>query len=157
MPRGVYERKEGTKNRIRKAKMGDKNPRWDGGNSDYPDHAELKRVRIEVLKRAEGKCEICGKPAKVVHHKDENKSNHSLDNLIALCFNCHESLHCDDNGKSIRGKPTKYGMKYGMTLKEIAKVFGVCTSTVCYWINKYPEKKLWMEGKLEEIKKEKNI
>ena len=157
MPRGVYKRKEETKNKMRKAKMGDKNPRWNSGNSGYPNHTEFKEARLEVLKRTKGKCEICGEPAKMVHHKDENKSDHSLDNLIALCFNCHESLHCDNNGKSIRGRPTKYGIKYGMTLKEIGRLFGVNTSTIYHWINDNPEKRLWMEGRLKEIKEKKNI
>lgn len=130
---------------------GENNPRWNGGNSKYPDHAEFKRARIEVLKRSKGKCEICGKPADLVHHIDEDKSNHSLDNLIASCFDCHEPLHRNSDGISVKGKPTKYGLKYGMSLREIAKIFEVCPSTIYYWL-KNPEKKRWVEEKINRIK-----
>ena len=136
-------------------KKGENNPRWNGGNSQYPDHAELKRVRIEVLKKSKGKCEICGNTAKIVHHIDGDKSKHLINNLIALCINCHESLHYDDEGKSIvRGNiknkerpTTKYRNIYGMTMSEIAKKFGVTTQAVYYWVNN-PEKKKWLEDKM---------
>jgi len=127
--------------------IGENNPRWNGGNSDYPNHTEFKRARIEILKKSKGKCEICGELAKVVHHIDGDKSNHSIDNLIALCRDCHEPLHCDNNGKSIKGRPTKYGSIYGMPLREIANIFGVCPSTVHYWL-KNPEKEKWLKEQL---------
>ena len=65
-------------------KIGTNNPRWNNGNSEYPNHSEFKRARIKVLQRSKGKCEICGAPARLVHHIDGEKNNHSLDNLIAL-------------------------------------------------------------------------
>ena len=129
---------------------GKNNPRWNGGNSEYPNHSEFKKNRIKVLQRTEGKCEICKEPAKIVHHIDGDKSNHSLENLIAVCFNCHDTLHCNANGRSIKGRPTKYGIKYGMTLKQIAEIFGVTITTVHHWIHKNPEKKAWMEKQLKE-------
>ena len=135
----------------RKAMTGENNPRWNGGNSEYPNHIEFKKARIIVLKNTKGKCEICGEPAKMVHHLDGDKSNHNIDNLIALCWGCHEPLHSDDNGKSIKGRPTKYGGIYGMPLRKIANIFGVVPSTIHYWI-KSPEKRKWLEGKLKELK-----
>jgi len=133
----------------REAMKGENNPRWNGGNSDYPNHAELKRIRIEVLKKSKGKCEICGKPAKVVHHIDEDKSNQKIDNLIALCRNCHTPLHCDDEGKSNRGRrpSAKYCNIYGTTIEEIANKFGVTNNAVYYWI-KTPEKEKWLKEQL---------
>ena len=129
---------------------GENNPRWNGGNSDYPNHAELKRIRIEVLKKAKGECEICGKPAKIVHHIDENKGNHSIDNLMAVCEDCHKTLHYSINDKYVRGRlTTKYNIIYGMTIKEIAKKFGVTIHSVYYWL-KNPKKKEWLEKKLSE-------
>ncbi|MBA7538345.1 hypothetical protein ES705_30620 [subsurface metagenome] len=133
------------------SKKGEKNPRWDNGSSEYPDHAELKRARIKVLKRSKNKCEICGKQAVIVHHIDGDKSNHNIDNLIAVCLECHEPLHCDDTGKSFKGRPTKYGIIYGMTLKEIAIRFGVSYGTIYNW-NNNPKKKKWLEEKLSEYK-----
>jgi len=129
------------------SKKGENNPRWNGGNSDYPNHAEFKRARIEVLKKSKGKCEICGEPAKIVHHVDGEKSNHDINNLIALCWGCHEPLHCNNNGKSVKGRPTKYGSIYGMPLRELANIFGVCPSTVHYWL-KNPEKEKWLKEQL---------
>ena len=60
---------EESRKKMSEKKKGENNPRWNGGNSQYPDHAELKRVRVEVLKKSKGKCEICEKPAKIVHLK----------------------------------------------------------------------------------------
>lgn len=28
-----------------------------------------------------------------VHHKDEDKTNNSMDNLVTLCKGCHQRLH----------------------------------------------------------------
>lgn len=56
----------------------------------------------------ENKCECCGisewqgKPIQCeLHHKDGNKFNHSLDNLIILCPNCHSQT---DNFRFKQGK-----------------------------------------------------
>ena len=141
---------EKAKEKMRLIKIGKNNPRWNDGNSEYPNHAEFKRARIEILKRSKGKCEICGKPAKIVHHIDGNKNNHNLSNLIAVCFECHEALHCDNNGKSIRGRPTKYKLAFGISQKEMAKMFDVTTATICNWI-KNPKKKLWLENELKKV------
>ncbi|MBA7590000.1 hypothetical protein ES708_32099 [subsurface metagenome] len=135
----------------RETMKGENNPRWNGGNSEYPNHAEFKRARLEVLKKSKGKCEICGKLAYLVHHIDGDKSNHSIDNLVALCFDCHEPLHRNSDGVSVKGKPTKYGLKYGMSLKSIAKMFRVCPATIYYWLG-IPEKRKWLEQKLKENK-----
>lgn len=44
----------------------------------------------------EPKCAICGYDDEIelleVHHKDENRNNNSLDNLIILCPICHKKL-----------------------------------------------------------------
>jgi len=135
-------------------KKGEENPRWSGGNSDYPNHSEFKRNRIKVLQKVEGKCEICGKQARIVHHIDGEKSNHVLNNLIAVCFSCHDILHYDYDGRAVKGRPTKYGIKYGMTLKQMGEIFNVSTATIYCWIHKSPEKREWFERKLKELRKE---
>ena len=39
-------------------------------------------------------CVICGDTKNLhIHHKDKNKHNDSLDNLIVLCSQCHNSIH----------------------------------------------------------------
>lgn len=39
------------------------------------------------------KCEICGKTAHHLHHKDENHKNNKPDNLQYLCTLCHAKVH----------------------------------------------------------------
>jgi len=129
--------------------QGENNPRWNGGNSEYPNHAEFKRARIVVLKNSKGKCEICGEPAKLVHHIDGDKSNHDINNLMAVCLKCHEPLHCDDNGKSIKGRPLKYSLICDLSVKDISKRFGVCVGTIYHWL-KNPEKEKWLKEQLGE-------
>lgn len=63
--------------------------------SEYPRPGQMKRNRLEKLKEANGKCEVCGEEAKYVHHLDESKDNHKMDNLAALCMRCHSILHAD--------------------------------------------------------------
>jgi len=40
-----------------------------------------------------GSCEGCGGRAVVLHHKDYDNSNDSLDNLERLCVRCHGKRH----------------------------------------------------------------
>lgn len=41
------------------------------------------------------KCERCGSNTHIlVHHKDENRENNSLENLEVLCKKCHQHHHC---------------------------------------------------------------
>ena len=53
-----------------------------------------KSVRLMKL-RETPLCEACHglKPARIVHHIDENPHNNSADNLRSLCFVCHEKIH----------------------------------------------------------------
>ena len=54
-----------------------------------------------AMQRAMGLCEICGRPAKIVHHTIQitpgNITNPditlNLDNLQALCQECHNRIH----------------------------------------------------------------
>lgn len=136
---------------LSESKKGENNPRWNGGNSEYPNHAELKRARIEVLKKSKGKCEICGKLAKIIHHIDGNKDNQSIDNLMALCRNCHIPLHCDDDPKvSNMGRPLKYSLICNMSVKEISKIFHVSTGTIYNWLGR-PDKEKWLKEQLKNI------
>ena len=126
---------------------GEKNPNWNGGIAEYPNHALLKKQRLLVLSEANGLCEICGKAARIVHHIDESTDNHTLDNLKALCNTCHRAVHQEDMyGEGIRetlprGRTSKYRRKYGLTLEEMTQKYG-------YSINYY--KQLEVKGKLKE-------
>jgi len=99
--------------------MGDKNPRWSGGKSEYPNHRQMQKNRLIKLKETGGKCEVCGEDAFCIHHIDEQKDNHSLENLAALCYKCHNVFHADRKART-----SKYIREYGLTLKEMAKEYG---------------------------------
>lgn len=68
------------------------------------------RIYRQLLKRsgAKPKCALCGMENEIVltvHHKDHNRSNNSIDNLIWLCLNCHYLAHHNTRlDKSIRTK-----------------------------------------------------
>ena len=102
--------------------IGKNNPRWNGGVSEYPDHATMKRNRLIKLREAKNQCEVCGAEAYCVHHLDESKDNHSLDNLAVVCFKCHGILHAGRD--QVRKANTKYSRLYGMTLKEMVAKYG---------------------------------
>lgn len=87
---------------------------WTKPRGKYPGNWD--RIKSLVLDRARYRCEICGRvpdnfkknyrPSNYdnfdtrqfrVHHKDLNKSNNSLSNLIYLCKRCHGELHQELN------------------------------------------------------------
>jgi 5-methylcytosine-specific restriction endonuclease McrA len=77
---------------------GTNHPLWSGGLTDYPEewNEDLKR---KVRRRDGYTCQRCGvhqrelKRKLDVHHKDENKFNCDLDNLVSLCGSCHTKVH----------------------------------------------------------------
>jgi len=104
--------------------LGENNPKWKGGVAEYPNHAEFKRMRLLVLKKSKGRCELCGERANIVHHIDGSKDNHSLNNLIALCSSCHRAIHAEDNGTENWKRTSKYIRKYGMSLRQMSEKYG---------------------------------
>ena len=52
---------------------------------------------------------------------------------------------------TIKERPTKYTLKYGKSITEIAGIFGVGNSTVTEW-DKDGEKSKWLKKRLEELK-----
>jgi hypothetical protein len=60
--------------------------------SGKPQAVGHSRIRKAILRREEGRCEVCGTDACVeVHHWDGNPRNNAPENLSLLCFNCHRS------------------------------------------------------------------
>lgn len=104
---------------IRYTLKGRRNPRWNGGTSEYPGSYEMKKNRLKILEKTKGLCEICGNIGKQIHHRDGSRNNHSLDNLILLCLNCHYLMH-----KNSKCKTSKYIRFYGMTLDSMVDQFG---------------------------------
>ena len=100
--------------------------------SEYPNHWQFKKARIESLKKTGGKCGVCGNTADVVHHIDGSKTNHEIDNLVPLCDSCHWAAHAEEF-RIINGKPMKtkrpsttsvFRRIYGHTVDELASIVG---------------------------------
>lgn len=67
-------------------------------------------------------CQICGVNKRLhVHHKDKNRWNNKLENLITLCNSCHLSQHGKNFEKPIEIKVQKYGTRliYESSKEEI--------------------------------------
>jgi 5-methylcytosine-specific restriction endonuclease McrA len=62
-------------------------PNWTGGTYAY--------IRIFERSGKEKICEKCGESEKriLIHHKDGDRKNNKLENLIALCDTCHGKEH----------------------------------------------------------------
>lgn len=95
---------------------GERNPNWKGGVFRYPNHCLMKKNRLLKIEQTNNKCEICGKKGFQIHHKDNSKNNHSLDNLLFLCRRCHFTFH-----RGRKNKTSKYVRLYGMTCEDICK------------------------------------
>lgn len=110
------------------APRGNRNFMWRGGVSEYPNHYLMKKNRIIVLKN-NPKCKKCKKKiATMVHHKNLDKTDHRLLNLMPVCCSC--------NGKLRHHKNTsKYRRLYGMTLGEISKKNN-CSTTQVWLLHK---------------------
>jgi hypothetical protein len=67
--------------------LAERNGQWKGGvNDDY-----CKRIAIENLKQ---ECAVCKSIERLnVHHKDRDRKNNKLENLIMLCHKCHRKIH----------------------------------------------------------------
>lgn len=66
---------------------GDKNPNWNGGVKVY------RRIAKDNLPFICTRCSFSDERALVVHHKDRDRKNNSVENLEVLCCNCHSILH----------------------------------------------------------------
>lgn len=91
-------------------------PHWRGGASEYPNHSLMKRNRLIILIKNNWKCEICGKRATQVHHKDGTKHNHNIENLCSICTRCHYDIHIGRKEKN-----SLYRGMYGLSITEIAE------------------------------------
>jgi hypothetical protein len=71
-------------------RTGEKGGNWKGGISIYP--RAFISIRKVALERDLSQCQGDGphKGRLEVHHKDKNRYNNNLDNLITLCSKCHK-------------------------------------------------------------------
>ena len=94
MQLGCYDPNKGHSHKTTKSSMEKLQEILDGKHPTYQPF-KLKNLLLKHGLK-ENKCEICGisewngKPLNCqLHHKDGNKYNQSLDNLIIICPNCH--------------------------------------------------------------------
>lgn len=73
----------------------------------YPNYGLYQKNRAITLREANHKCKVegCSNPGKQVHRIDGDETNHSLDNLMAVCYRCHRRFH----RKQAR---EKYGLRF---------------------------------------------
>lgn len=78
-----------------------------------------KSVRRSVVKPA---CELCGSKSRLgLHHKDEDRTNNSPENLQTLCPPCHTRLHWE-HGKT----PWRRHSPSCTVCGKLAKRLGLC-------------------------------
>ncbi len=105
---------------------GRKNFMWKGGIAEYPNHYLMKKQRLIVLKR-HPICQKCKKRKSTqVHHRNGNKSDHRIKNLMASCQSCNSSIRFTPNN-------TKNYQKYGVSLYEIASKLNYSYTRIWQW------------------------
>jgi len=76
--------------------VGPENPNWKGGKYRNQFHPKgWDKIREKILERDEGICQLCAKPAEVVHHIDYNRRNNKPGNLISLCRSCNGKVNAN--------------------------------------------------------------
>jgi len=68
--------------------VGSRHKLWKDGSSTYRDVI----IKAGILKKCT-LCHIGDRRVLAVHHKDQNRKNYNLDNLMWLCHNCHHRVH----------------------------------------------------------------
>jgi hypothetical protein len=78
-----------------------------------------KKIRTHLLNKQNNKCAYCGRNGKLeIHHKDKNKLNNLLSNLVILCKSCHAK----DDAKSRKPRKKKESMR--THIPNVKKYFG---------------------------------
>lgn len=103
------------------------------GYYEYRRTKELAQNRKLAFERSNCKCEICGEAAEEIHHKENSKVDHSLDNLQALCCKCHREITYKNNKDKNRLDVNKIELllkENNMTKKELANKLGIANEAL---------------------------
>lgn len=73
--------------RGRTSRSGENHPMWKG-DAVCPNTGRKRARKMYPL----GRCEKCGKQGTDRHHKDDNTTNNSPENIMILCRKCHMEL-----------------------------------------------------------------
>ena len=105
----------------------------------YPGIAKIdKELAEEVIKRANGKCEIegCNKRGVEIHHIAGRRRKAHLNNLILLCIDHHKPPHGIHGNKKLYEKIMKkyqnWCFKQGFTEEEVRYLLGT-KSMKLFW------------------------
>jgi len=73
--------------KLKGKRLAEKSSQWKGGISqDY-----YRRIAFENLPNI---CEVCGSLNQLrVHHKNQDRKDNDLNNLIIVCKSCHNKIH----------------------------------------------------------------
>jgi len=82
--------------------VGDKNPAWKPIN-EKASYRTLKTTLRKRLINIHTKCHDCGiiDTFFEIHHKDKNRMNNSISNLVVLCLQCHANRHKGERAERI--------------------------------------------------------
>lgn len=68
--------------------IGDKHGNWNGGTASY------KQILLRAgAQQICARCRCVDKRVLAVHHKDRDRKNNHVSNLVWLCHNCHYLVH----------------------------------------------------------------
>jgi len=82
-------------------------------------------------------CKHCGKKGRVLHHKNGNKSDQRLENLVVLCGSCHTNWHYKN------GDFSNYTIHRGKSVKEWAKIKGMSYNGILMRLKKHGSVGKW--------------
>ena len=69
-------------------RCGVNSPNWVAGEAAYRDLMRRHKIPLKC-----NNCSISDKRVLIVHHRDGDRKNNSIENLERLCCNCHAIAH----------------------------------------------------------------
>ncbi len=87
------------------------------------------RIAEQEIGRAEGFCEVCGRPGSEIHHVSGRGVPATVWNLVFLCSDCHRGrngVHLNPNGLGLELKLRVQDSYYdaGFSEEEVRKLMG---------------------------------
>ena len=70
------------------------NPKWKKDN----DNLQTSRRRVQKIFKSDT-CELCGVKRRILrHHADGNPLNNDIQNIVMMCYSCHQLVHSKHRG-----------------------------------------------------------
>lgn len=104
---------------------------------EYHNQKAFGGLKYEVMQRDNYKCAFCSCDEihrLIIHHKDEDKQNNVMENLVTLCRACHAREHhageLNSRYVDISREAIAEAIESTSTLDEAAKKLGITRSTL---------------------------